>query len=64
MSKNLTTTVASKTKSVEIHRDNFTVIIGERINPTGKKDVKNALRGVFCLTLTIKRNNMSVYEKN
>ena len=44
MSKNLTTTVASKTKSVEIHRDNFTVIIGERINPTGRKSLLRELK--------------------
>jgi 5-methyltetrahydrofolate--homocysteine methyltransferase len=37
MSENLTTVVSSKTKSVEINRSNPTVIIGERINPTGRK---------------------------
>ncbi|HBX69894.1 MAG TPA: methyltetrahydrofolate--corrinoid methyltransferase, partial [Chloroflexi bacterium] len=31
------TTLSSKTKTVEIQRDKPTVIIGERINPTGRK---------------------------
>ncbi|KAA3647031.1 MAG: pterin-binding protein [Chloroflexi bacterium] len=43
MSKNLTTIVSSKTKTVEINRDMPTVIIGERINPTGRKKVSAAL---------------------
>lgn len=37
MSDNLKTIVTSPTKTVEIHRSNPTVIIGERINPTGRK---------------------------
>ncbi len=37
MSENLTTIVSSETKTVEIHRSKPTVIIGERINPTGRK---------------------------
>ncbi|MFL7814135.1 MAG: dihydropteroate synthase [Anaerolineales bacterium] len=37
MSENLTTIISSKDKSVEINRSNPTVIIGERINPTGRK---------------------------
>lgn len=44
MASNLTTIVASKTKSVEILRGNPTVIIGERINPTGRKKVLAALQ--------------------
>jgi 5-methyltetrahydrofolate--homocysteine methyltransferase len=36
MTENLTTTVSSETKTVEINRANPTVIIGERINPTGR----------------------------
>ncbi len=44
MTKNLTTIISSKTKTVEIHRDNPTVIIGERINPTGRKKVLAALK--------------------
>ncbi|MCP4165599.1 MAG: dihydropteroate synthase [Chloroflexi bacterium] len=44
MAENLKTVVSSKTKSIEIHRDLPTVIIGERINPTGRKKVLNALR--------------------
>ena len=37
MTKNLTTKISSETKTVEINRANPTVIIGERINPTGRK---------------------------
>jgi 5-methyltetrahydrofolate--homocysteine methyltransferase len=37
MSENLITSITSETKTVEIHRANPTVIIGERINPTGRK---------------------------
>lgn len=44
MTKNLTTVVRSKTKAVEISRDRPTVIIGERINPTGRKAVLAALQ--------------------
>lgn len=43
MSQNLTTTISSKSKAVEITRDKPTVIIGERINPTGRKKVMAAL---------------------
>lgn len=39
MAENLTTVVSSATKTVEINRANPTVIIGERINPTGRKAV-------------------------
>lgn len=44
MTKNLTTIVSSTTKTVEIDRANPTVIIGERINPTGRKKVLAALQ--------------------
>jgi len=44
MTENLKTLLSSKTKTVEIHRDLPTVIIGERINPTGRKAVLEALR--------------------
>lgn len=44
MAKDLTTIVSSKTKTVEIHRGNFTVIIGERINPTGRKSLLKELK--------------------
>ncbi len=44
MTKNLTTVVSSKTKTVEINRNQPTVIIGERINPTGRKKVLAALK--------------------
>jgi len=37
MAENLTTVVTSKTKEVLISRDRPCVIIGERINPTGRK---------------------------
>lgn len=37
MTENLTTKISSETKTVEINRANPTVIIGERINPTGRK---------------------------
>lgn len=44
MTENLTTLVSSKTKTVEINRANPTVIIGERINPTGRKLMMKALQ--------------------
>ena len=44
MAENLTTIVSSKTQTVEINRGNFTAIIGERINPTGRKLMLKALQ--------------------
>jgi len=44
MTENLTTIVSSKTKEVIINRSKPTVIIGERINPTGRKKVLAALQ--------------------
>ena len=44
MTTNLTTVLKSQSKSVEIQRGNPTVIIGERINPTGRKQVLAALQ--------------------
>ena len=44
MSEDLITILKSKTKTVKIHRDLATVIIGERINPTGRKAVLEALQ--------------------
>jgi len=44
MTENLTTLVSSKTQTVEINRANPTVIIGERINPTGRKLMMKALQ--------------------
>ena len=44
MAKDLTTIISSKTQIVEINRSNPTVIIGERINPTGRKIMLNALQ--------------------
>ena len=43
MTDNLTTSISSKTTTVDICRDKPTVIIGERINPTGRKQVLAAL---------------------
>ena len=43
MSQTLLTTLKSSTKTVEISRSLPTVIIGERINPTGRKKVQEAL---------------------
>jgi len=44
MVENLTTVISSKTQIVEINRAKPTVIIGERINPTGRKLVLKALQ--------------------
>ena len=44
MTKNLITSITSNTQVVEISRDNPTVIIGERINPTGRKKLLNSLK--------------------
>jgi len=43
MTDHLTTTISSKTRSVSIHRASPTVIIGERINPTGRKQLQKAM---------------------
>ncbi len=43
MAENLTTIISSKSQSVTIHRDAPTVIIGERINPTGRKFLPKAM---------------------
>jgi 5-methyltetrahydrofolate--homocysteine methyltransferase len=44
MAKDLTTVVSRADLKVEIDRDSPTVIIGERINPTGRKKVMAALQ--------------------
>ena len=44
MAENLATVVTSKTKEVLISRDRPCVIIGERINPTGRKKLAAALQ--------------------
>jgi 5-methyltetrahydrofolate--homocysteine methyltransferase len=44
MTKDLVTVVSSKTKAVEISRNHPVAIIGERINPTGRKLVLAALK--------------------
>jgi len=43
MAENLKTTLSLGSKEVHIHRDLPTVMIGERINPTGRKAVLTAL---------------------
>ena len=43
MAENLTTTVSSANQTVEINRERPTVIIGERINPTGRKKLQTEL---------------------
>lgn len=40
----ITTVLSSKAKEVTINRDSATVIVGERINPTGRKKVLAALK--------------------
>jgi len=44
MNSPITTTLSSKTKTVTITRGAPTIIIGERINPTGRKQVLQALQ--------------------
>jgi len=44
MAENLTTVISSKTKEVLISRDRPCVIIGERINPTGRKKLAASLK--------------------
>lgn len=44
MADTVTTVVSSQTQTVRISRDQPTVIIGERINPTGRKKVLAALQ--------------------
>jgi 5-methyltetrahydrofolate--homocysteine methyltransferase len=44
MAQDLTTVLSSATQSVQINRSNPTVVIGERINPTGRKKVLAALQ--------------------
>jgi 5-methyltetrahydrofolate--homocysteine methyltransferase len=44
MTANLTTILSSATKTVEIGRDKRTIVIGERINPTGRKQVLAAFQ--------------------
>lgn len=43
MAENLTTIITSKTKKILISRDRPCIIIGERINPTGRKMLQAAL---------------------
>ena len=60
MSDNLTTIVTSKSQTVEINRSNPTVIIGERINPTGRKALLAELKeGTFDI---VKRDAVAQIE--
>lgn len=43
MAENLTTTVSSENQTVQINRSRPTVVIGERINPTGRKKLQTEL---------------------
>ena len=43
MAENLVTKISSKSQTIEISRDRPTTIIGERINPTGRKELHDAL---------------------
>lgn len=50
MAKNLTTVVRSESQEVQISRDLPTVMIGERINPTGRKALQQQLiKGDFTM---------------
>ncbi len=44
MAENLTTVVSSASQTLKINREGPTVVIGERINPTGRKKVLAALQ--------------------
>ncbi len=60
MTENLKTIVSSETKTVEIHRSKPTVIIGERINPTGRKSLLAELKeGKFDI---VKRDALAQVE--
>jgi 5-methyltetrahydrofolate--homocysteine methyltransferase len=59
MVQNLTTVVSSATQRVEISRGGPTVVIGERINPTGRKVVLQALKeGNFDIVRTDARDQV------
>ena len=71
MAEDLTTVVSSGSQTVEINRDRPTVIIGERINPTGRKKVLAALQEAQAVgevatredALALARNILHGYEK-
>jgi len=64
MAANLTTFVSSKTQTVEINRSNPTVIIGERINPTGRKKMLKALQdGDFDMVRNDAKNQVEAGAK-
>jgi len=64
MAENLTTLVSSKTQKVEINRANPTVIIGERINPTGRKKMLKALQeGNFDMVRVDAKNQVEAGAK-
>ncbi|MDQ1331557.1 MAG: 5-methyltetrahydrofolate--homocysteine methyltransferase, partial [Thermodesulfobacteriota bacterium] len=60
MTQVITTTVSSKDKEVSISRELPTAIIGERINPTGRKKLQKELKeGIFD---TVKRDAVAQVE--
>ena len=60
MTENITTIVGSETQEVRISRNLPTVIIGERINPTGRKKLQEEMKqGVFD---TVRRDAVSQVE--
>ena len=64
MVKDLKTIVSSKTQSVEICRSDPVVVIGERINPTGRKKMLNALQeGDFDIVRTDAINQVNAGAK-
>jgi 5-methyltetrahydrofolate--homocysteine methyltransferase len=59
MTESLTTQISSHNQTVEINRANPTVIIGERINPTGRKRMLKALEeGNFDVVRTDAKNQV------
>jgi 5-methyltetrahydrofolate--homocysteine methyltransferase len=60
MARIITTTVSSKDKEVSISRELPTAIIGERINPTGRKKLQKELKeGIFD---TVKKDALAQVE--
>ena len=60
MAENITTIIKSETQEVSINRDLPTVIIGERINPTGRKKLQEEMKqGVFDI---VRRDAVSQVE--
>ena len=60
MANNLATLDTSKIRTVEIQRDSPTVVIGERLNPTGRKRLSNELKeGMFEI---VKKDSLAQVE--